>query len=99
MSIDKERAAVASAYRKLRLAQHRYRGNSRALEALIVRRRSVWLVCAGLGAGLVAGRLPVARLLRSATTLFSFGTSILRTPLGAMAIGAVVGKKRSDPIA
>ncbi len=94
MSIDKERAAVIAAQENLLLTRARYHEQTRTLEVLIRRHRVVCLIGAGFGAGLIAGRLPIARLLRSATSLFSLGTSILRTPLGAMALGAFVAKEQ-----
>lgn len=100
MSIDKERAAVAAAHENLLLTRARYHEQAQALEVSIKRHRAVCVIGAGLGAGLIVGRLPIARFLRSAASLFSLGTSILRTPLGAMALRVFAAReqpKAGDP--
>lgn len=55
---------------------------------------SRWFVFGGLAAGFVAGRLPAHTIAAAVGALAAFSLRLLNTPLGPMAIGAVMTRRK-----
>jgi hypothetical protein len=96
VSTDKHRSAVIAAEQKLQRERDRFRCSVQDLIGVAQPRRSWFVVGTGLAAGFVAARLPLAQALRSANAMIGIGTSLARTPVGAMLIRALVANKQAD---
>ncbi len=90
------RAAVVEAERELRLARHLHRRQMDWLRGLLVRRRGALLVGGGLAAGVLVGLAPVRRWTHGGKRILDAVLAIAKTPLGPLAIGALLGKRAAN---
>ncbi len=92
MKLGEDREAVRRAEQRLAQTRVLYHESTHWLHGAITRHRAVGLVGGGILAGLILGRLPLAKAGRAALSIATLGLSVLKTPLGAMAFGALLGK-------
>lgn len=88
-----DRAAVIAAESELLRTRARYRGQSQWLRERLQRHRAGIVVSAGLGAGMLVGRLPLRAWWRTGGAVISSGFAVARTPLGPLLFGALFARR------
>ena len=98
MSLRDQRNAVTAAQHQLRDAQARYRKEVRRVSRSVREHRSAVILGGGLLGGIVAALLPMRDMVSTGSALTRQAAALAATPLGAMAVGALLGRKReTDP--
>ena len=87
------RRAVAEAERQLMLARAQHHAQTRWLRNVLQRHRTALVVGAGFASGVLLGWSPLRRWLRTGASLLGAGITLARSPLGPIALGAMLGRR------
>ena len=94
MKRESNRAVVAAAAARLEHVRRAHRGQTAWLRDAVHERRGLFAIAGGLAGGLVLGRLPVRAWLRSGLSALATAAAIARTPLGPIALGAFMARRK-----
>lgn len=93
MNLRHQRNAVSAAQHQLRTAQARYRKELRRASRGVSEHRTAIILGGGALSGVIAALLPMRDMIRTGSVLSRQLTALAATPLGAMAVGALLGRK------